>query len=102
MFEQFWRGFGLPSFRRMSEPEGGFNFAAPAIDFAEDEKAYHLAAELPGLSENDINLTVSGDRLTITGEKREESEKKEELSLFGTTVRLVPPRPPTAAAHRPR
>ena len=80
MFDQFWRGFGLPAFRRMAEPElwsdSGFSFAAPAIDFAEDEKAYHLTAELPGLSEKDINLTVSDDLLTITGEKRGESEQK--------------------------
>jgi HSP20 family protein len=81
MFDQFWRGFGLPSFRRMVEPEGwsdgGFNFAAPAIDFAEDEKTYHVTAELPGLSEKDINLSVSDDLLTITGEKREEKERQE-------------------------
>lgn len=81
MLDQFWRGFGLPSFRRMVEPEawseGGFNVAAPAIDFSEDEKEYHLTAELPGLSEKDINLSVSDDLLTITGEKREEKEQKE-------------------------
>lgn len=81
MFDHFLRGFGFPAFRRMNEPElwseGGFNFGSPAIDFAEDEKAYHLTAELPGLSEKDVNLTVSGDLLTITGEKREESEQKE-------------------------
>ena len=84
MFDRFWRtGLGLPSLRRMFEPEGewrseqGFAFASPAIDFAEDEKAYHLTAELPGLSEKDINLTLSDDLLTITGEKREEREEKE-------------------------
>lgn len=81
MLDQFWRGFGLPSFRRMADPEGwsdsGFNFAAPAIDFSEDEKTYHLTAELPGLSEKDINVTISDDLLTITGEKREEKEQKD-------------------------
>jgi HSP20 family protein len=81
MFDHFMRSFGFPAFRRMAEPEqwseGGFNFASPAIDFAEDDKAYHLAAELPGLSEKDVNLTVSGDLLTISGEKREESEQSE-------------------------
>jgi HSP20 family protein len=84
MFDRFWRGgFGLPSFRRTAEPEafwpaeGGFAFSAPAIDFAEDEKAYHLTAELPGLSDKDINLMLSDDLLTITGEKREEKEGAE-------------------------
>jgi HSP20 family protein len=81
MFDQFLRGFGFPSLRRMAEPEGwtdsGFNFAAPAINFSEDEKAYHLTAELPGLSEKDINLAISDDLLTITGEKRGEREQKD-------------------------
>jgi HSP20 family protein len=84
MFDRFWRGgFGLPSFRRMWEPEqfmpseGGMGFAMPAIDFSEDENAYHLTAELPGLSEKDINLDLSDNMLTITGEKREEKEEKE-------------------------
>src|SRR5215469_1102673 len=68
MFDQFLRGFGFPAFRRMTEPEawseGAFSAGAPAIDFAEDENAYHLTAELPGLSEKDINLTISDDLLT--------------------------------------
>ena len=98
VFDQFWRGFGLPSFRRMMEPEpwseGGFNLAAPAIDFSEDEKAYHLTAELPGLSEKDINLTVSDGLLTIRGEKREEKEQKEKTyhyseRRFGSFRRAV-------------
>lgn len=82
MFDRFWRsGFGIPSLRRTGEPEAFWpvegSFAAPAIDFAEDEKAYHLTAELPGLSDKDINLMLSDDLLTITGEKREEKEQQE-------------------------
>ena len=83
MFDRVLGAFGVPSMRRAFEPEHfwegerGFNFAAPAVDFAEDDKAYHLTAELPGLSEQDINLELSGDALTITGEKREEKEEKE-------------------------
>jgi HSP20 family protein len=83
MFDRFWRGgFGLPSPWRMFEGErswpgeSGMNFSAPAIDFAEDEKAYHLTAELPGLSDKDINLTLTDDMLMLTGEKREEREDK--------------------------
>ena len=50
MFDHFMRGFGFPAFRRMTEPEhwseGAFNFGSPAIDFAEDEKAYCRASRL--------------------------------------------------------
>ena len=86
MFDRFFgRGFGMPSARRMFETEPfwrggneeGFGFGAPAIDFAEDENAYHLTAELPGLSEKDINLSLSDDILTISGEKREERQETE-------------------------
>jgi HSP20 family protein len=85
MFDRFFgRGFGLPSARRMFETEPfwrggeeGFSFSAPAIDFAEDENAYHLTAELPGLSEKDVNLSLSDDLLTISGEKREERQEQE-------------------------
>ena len=84
MFDRFFGGgFGLPSSRRMFEMEPfwrggeGFNFSAPAIDFAQDESAYHLTAELPGLSEKDINLSLSDDMLTISGEKYEERQEQE-------------------------
>lgn len=80
MLDRFWPG--LAPFRRTMEPEAwsptesGFA-ATPAIDFAEDEGAYHLTAELPGLSEKDVDVTVSGDTLSITGEKREERQEKD-------------------------
>ncbi len=83
LFDQFWRGgFALPSLRRMFEPaplgryEAGFGFAAPAVDVVEDDKAFRITAELPGLGEKDIDITISGDMLTIKGEKREEKEEK--------------------------
>ena len=85
MFDRFFGGgFGLPTSQHMFEMEPfrrgsdeGFNFSAPAIDFAEDENAYHLTAELPGLSEKDINLSLSDDMLTISGEKHEERQEQE-------------------------
>jgi HSP20 family protein len=88
MFDQFRRGFGLPASRRgfETEPfwrgEGGFGLAVPAVDVAEDEKAYHITAELPGLSEKDIEVELSGDMLTISGEKRDEREEKEKSHHF--------------------
>jgi HSP20 family protein len=90
MFDRFFGGgFGMPLSRRMFEMEPswqgggeGFGFSAPAIDFAEDEHAYHLTAELPGLSEKDINLSLSDDMLTISGEKREERQENEKDKNF--------------------
>jgi HSP20 family protein len=88
MFDQFWRGFGVPTLRRgfEGEPfwqrEGGFGGSVPAVDVAEDERAYHITAELPGMSDKDIEVNLSGDTLTISGEKREEREEKEKNYHF--------------------
>jgi len=47
----------------------------PAIDVKETEKGLVVTAELPGMSEQDIELSVEDDLLTIKGEKRTESSK---------------------------
>jgi len=78
MFDRF--GFGMPSMRRMfdvaSSSEPSFTFNVPAVDVTEDEKAYKIAAELPGLDEKDVEVSVTGDVLTLKGEKRQEKEEK--------------------------
>jgi len=75
--------FGFPSMRRMFdiEPtwryESSFGIAVPAVDVSEDDKAYKITAELPGMTEKDIDVTVTGDVLVLKGEKRQEREEKE-------------------------
>ena len=49
----------------------------PAIDVIDEEKAYRVTAELPGLADKDIEVTKDGDLLTIKGEKKEEHEEKD-------------------------
>jgi HSP20 family protein len=48
----------------------------PDIDETEDEKAFHVSIELPGMDEKDVHITLSGRLLTIRGEKKED-EKEE-------------------------
>lgn len=50
---------------------------APAIDLAEKEKQYEITAELPGLDEKDVEISLSNQTLTIKGEKKEEKEEKQ-------------------------
>ena len=57
--------------------EGTFSFNVPAVDVTEDDKTYKVAAELPGLDEKDIEVSVTGDVLTLKGEKRQEKEEKD-------------------------
>ena len=78
LFDRF-SGFGLPTMRRMFDLapfESSFSFNVPAVDVTEDDKGYTIAAELPGLEEKDIVVTVTGDTLTLKGEKRQEKEEK--------------------------
>lgn len=46
------------------------------IDITEDEKSYRIRAEMPGLNKTDIQLSVSGDRVTISTETKQEMEEK--------------------------
>jgi HSP20 family protein len=51
---------------------------APAIDVFETEDKFVVKAELPGMKEEDIDISVTGNTLTIKGERKAESEVKEE------------------------
>ena len=81
LFDHFMRGFpgrGRPI--DLTTPwkfETPFGLSSPAVDIVEKEKAYEVAAELPGLEAGDIEVSLSGDVLTIKGEKKEEKETKE-------------------------
>ena len=57
---------------------------SPNIDVRESDKTITLEAELPGMEEKDIDLTVDDGVLTLKGEKRYEHEEKEE----GKAVRI--------------
>jgi len=49
----------------------------PAIDVSEDEDAIVVKAEVPGCKADDINISVHGNTMTVSGEKKREEEKKE-------------------------
>ncbi len=46
----------------------------PRMDIAETEKGYELTADLPGMQDKDVDVSVSNDVLTITGERSYERE----------------------------
>lgn len=82
LFDRFSGSFAMPSWRHMFERqpspgESTFTFAAPSVDVAEDDKAYKITAELPGLEEKDIEVTLAGDMIVLKGEKKQETERKE-------------------------
>jgi HSP20 family protein len=69
----FGRPF-LPGIWRVSPSEE--MVWAPAIDVFEEEDKFTVKAELPGVKEDDVNVSVAGGTLTIEGEKKAESEVK--------------------------
>ena len=75
--------FGFPSLRRVFDIEpawrsaSSFSFSVPAIDMSEDEKAYKISAELPGIDAKAIDLSLSGDMLVLNGEQRQGKEEKD-------------------------
>jgi HSP20 family protein len=50
---------------------------APAVDLLEREDSLVLKADLPGLTEGDVQIEVRGDVLTIAGERKAEHEEKQ-------------------------
>lgn len=80
--------FGFPSLRRMFDmepawrPASSFAFSTPAIDMSEDDNAYKISAELPGLDAKDVDVSISGDTLVLKGDKRQEKEEKDKNYYF--------------------
>lgn len=70
LFDDFFRGADL-----MTPFERERTFT-PSINVTENDSAIEVTAELPGMDENDIDLTLSRQGLTIRGEKREEKEEE--------------------------
>ena len=71
-FDEVFRGF--PAMGRGAAGLGGF---APNLDVRETEQGLEVSAELPGMSEEDIDLRLEGDLLTLSGEKKDERTQEQ-------------------------
>ncbi len=49
----------------------------PTVDIDEDEKNIYVKADLPGMNEKDIDISINNNVLTIKGERSEEDEDKD-------------------------
>jgi HSP20 family protein len=76
MFDDFFNGASWRSPLRKWEGE------SPLLDVDETEKEIIVSAELPGVEEKDIEVTLVGDVLTIKGEKKTEREEKNDDSSY--------------------
>ncbi|NNE48437.1 MAG: Hsp20/alpha crystallin family protein [Rhodothermales bacterium] len=58
------------------------DWLAPASDASSNDNVYRINVELPGVSEEDIELSAESGMLTVSGEKMEETEEKGETWYF--------------------
>jgi HSP20 family protein len=72
-------------FSTFFEPTNGSNGAPtatrrwiPAMDLVEESNDFVLRADLPGLSEDDVNIELEDNVLTISGERKAEHEERQE------------------------
>ncbi len=70
LFDNFFRSFDLQAF------ESGKGAFSPRIDVVDKEKEITIKAELPGMDEKDIDVSLSRGILTVKGEKKEEKEDR--------------------------
>lgn len=78
MFHEFWRRPLLS----LWEPEHSWrgrmlSLQIPAMDVYEEKDEVVVKAELPGLSKEDLEVTLTESTLTLKGEKKKEEEVKE-------------------------
>ena len=88
VFDDVFSRFDMPSvFGR------GAAMAWPSVEMIPSDKDVKVTAELPGLEENDVEVLVDGDVLTVRGEKKAETEDKERgfsERYYGRFERVIP------------
>lgn len=92
MFERFEHGW--PRWPALFKRDGGFT--VPELDVRENTNSITVEAELPGVEEKDVTVTLANGVLTIKGEKKQEKEEKAEnyymaersFGSFARSIRL--------------
>jgi HSP20 family protein len=82
---------GRPLWRLPTDERGWI----PAVDVFEKDDRFVVKAELPGMKDDDVDVSVVGDTLTIKGERKTETEVKNEdyyrcERSYGTFYRSIP------------
>jgi HSP20 family protein len=88
LFDDVFRGFG-PLARPLMEGQFGW----PRLEVSETEKAVTVSAELPGLTEKDVQVEMANGVLSIRGEKKaERSDESKFVSerYYGSFERQIP------------
>jgi len=73
VFDNFFEGFSLSSFGSLEDRMRSFT---PRVDISESDKEFQVTAELPGMDEKNLDISLANSVLTLKGEKKEEKEDK--------------------------
>ncbi|WP_338829930.1 Hsp20/alpha crystallin family protein [Bradyrhizobium sp. 27S5] len=91
LFDDAFRGFG--SFGRLDTPLMEGQFSWPRLELNETDKEVTVSAELPGLSEKDVQVEITNGVLSIRGERKaERSDQSKFVSerYYGAFERQIP------------
>ena len=90
LFDDAFRGFG--NFGSLGRPRMEGQFSWPRIELDETDKAVTVSAELPGLSEKDVQVEIANGVLSIRGEKKSERDNGGSYSerYYGSFERRIP------------
>lgn len=89
LFDSVWRGSSLAPRTGLGE---GATFS-PSLDIEESEAELTVTAELPGMDEKDLQVDLTGETLTISGEKRQEKQDRSKgwyERSYGSFRRAIP------------
>lgn len=72
----------LSPFSSKSKPEAEYESAvwSPLADVSEDKDSYKLRFDVAGLSKDDIQINLTDNKLSVSGERKFESEKQDETT----------------------
>ena len=77
LFENTFRGLGITPFGSdYISPLGAGGMLKPQVDIGATDKEYSITVEVPGVSEKAVKVEISGNTMTIHGEKKQEKEEK--------------------------
>lgn len=80
--EDFFRTFSPFFGRRLRRRYRGEEIEwSPTADIIENDKEYLIKAELPGVKKEDVKITVENGVITLSGERKQEKESKEDNEL---------------------
>jgi HSP20 family protein len=82
------------AFTRPWSMGGGLRGGLPPVDMWQDNNSVFMKASLPGLKSEDVQISVTGDMLTLRGEYKQNEEHKEESyhmreNVYGSFERSI-------------